>query len=111
MTKHLIREDELGLYVQGGGYVSRPETETLGHPSTVSRHKAGDKVNFSHSGGPATSVGGEMWWIVSETDPRLREYNVKQGLTKCQNCGKLRAHHKPAFKHWIEDGCDNPVYP
>jgi len=107
MSKHVIREDELGLYVRAGGYVSRPATA-----STVSRHKVGDKVNAYHSGGPVVSVGDERWWIVSdEDDPAGKKYLFDRGLTGCLNCGYLRASHPPTFKGWRERGCDSPVYP
>ena len=111
MTKHVIREDALGIYVQGGGYVSRPAPNGIGHKGKPTAYKAGDEVSFSHSGGPATRVGGELWWIVDESDPARRAYDLKMGWAKCLNCGVERGAHAPTFKDWDERGCANPEYP
>jgi hypothetical protein len=71
MTKHLVRKDGSGIYVDVGGWKTRP----IQGPRFGTTAVEGQKVTASHSGGPWARVNGEDWEIERPSDATIRILN------------------------------------
>lgn len=101
-NKTKIKCDKHGLYVRGGGYISRPDYPSgYAHVHGPTTFGEGDEVSVNHGGGPLMSVSlmrdGERVrekWYIHGSYLRHEGHKLVKGYKDSTEC------YRPSYDFW-----------